>query len=127
LRRVLLFSLPLLLTYGILAESLEASRDRGSPQSAQNPFDGQPEAIRAGKKLYLRNCSHCHGEDALGRKRAANLRRPAVLDAPPGVLFLRIRNGNLREGMPAWSHLSDQRIWQIISYIQSLDEQSESE
>jgi mono/diheme cytochrome c family protein len=86
----------------------------------QNPLAGQADAVPAGQKLYMKNCSHCHGKNAGGEGKAANLLLPRIHDARPGQLFWWIRNGNLPRGMPAWSHLSDGRIWQIVTYLQSL-------
>ncbi len=40
--------------------------------------------------------------------------------APPGVLFWFLKNGNLKEGMPSWSRLPDQRRWQLVTYLQTL-------
>src|SRR5690348_12870728 len=40
-----------------------------APASAyrlQNPYDGQPNAVLAGRKLFLRHCAQCHGEKAEG-------------------------------------------------------------
>jgi len=86
----------------------------------QNPYEGQPDAIAAGKKLYLRHCAECHAKDARGRGRAANLRLPGVQNATPGELVWFLRNGNLWRGMPSWSGLPVERRWQIVTYLKSL-------
>jgi len=96
--------------------------DSGSSNPQENPFSGRADAIMAGRKLFLRNCSHCHGPDGLGRNKAANLRSAIIRSAPPGTLFHRVRNGNLRAGMPSWAHLPDQQIWQLVTYIQSMQD-----
>jgi mono/diheme cytochrome c family protein len=85
-----------------------------------NPYDGQADAIAAGEKLFRQHCAECHGEDALGKRNAANLRSPAVQNATPGQLAWLLRNGNLWHGMPSWSGLPEQRRWQIVSYLKSL-------
>ncbi len=85
-----------------------------------NPYDGQPDAIAAGEKLFRQHCAECHGEDALGKRGAANLRSPLVQNATPGQLAWLLRNGNLWHGMPSWSGLPEQRRWQIVSYLKSL-------
>jgi mono/diheme cytochrome c family protein len=86
----------------------------------QNPYEGQPEAIAAGKKLYLRHCAECHANDARGSGHAVNLRSPGVQNARPGELVWFLRNGNLWRGMPAWSGLPIERRWQIVTYLKSL-------
>jgi mono/diheme cytochrome c family protein len=85
-----------------------------------NPYEGQPDAIAAGKKLYLQHCPECHARDARGRGRAVNLRLPGVQNATPGELVWFLRNGNLWRGMPAWSGLPVERRWQIVTYLKSL-------
>ena len=86
----------------------------------QNPYEGQADAIAAGKKLYRRHCAECHANDARGRGRAANLRSPGVQNATPGELVWFLRNGNLWRGMPAWSGLPIERRWQIVTYLKTL-------
>jgi mono/diheme cytochrome c family protein len=85
-----------------------------------NPYEGQPDAVAAGKKLYLRHCAECHGSDARGRGRAVNLRSAGVENATPGELLWFLRNGNLWRGMPSWSGLPVERRWQIVTYLKSL-------
>lgn len=89
-------------------------------RARQNPYDSQTNAILAGKKLYRQHCSECHGDDARGTGRAANLRSPAVQNATPGQLEWLLRNGNLPAGMPSWSGLPEERRWQIAAYLKTL-------
>jgi mono/diheme cytochrome c family protein len=91
-----------------------------SSQSLQNPFAGQDEAVAAGRKLYDQHCAQCHGSDARGLEHAADLRSPAIQNAPPGTLFWALRNGRIRKGMPSWSQLPDQQLWQIVTYLRTL-------
>jgi mono/diheme cytochrome c family protein len=86
----------------------------------RNPFEGQPDAVLAGEKLFRHHCAGCHGEDAQGKGRAVNLRSHAVQDALPGELVWFLRNGNLAAGMPSWSGLPEPRRWQIVTYLKSL-------
>ena len=97
-------------------------RASGTNSARANPFAGQTEAILAGKKLFLRHCAECHGQDAEGRDRAPSLRSPLVQGARPETLVRFLKDGNLRRGMPAWSHLPEERLWQIVSYLQSIQE-----
>jgi mono/diheme cytochrome c family protein len=89
-------------------------------RSLVNPFAGQAEAAAAGRKLYKEHCAECHGADARGLEHAANLRSPTIQSAPPGVLYWALRNGRIRKGMPSWSRLPDQQLWQLVTYVQSL-------
>ena len=102
---------------GPVAQLSKAPR---SAQSWQNPFAGQNEAAAAGHKLFEQHCAQCHGSDARGLERAANLHSPVIEGAPPGVLFWALRNGRVRKGMPSWSQLPDQQLWQIVTYLKTL-------
>ena len=92
----------------------------GVTQSWKNPYAGRPEALLAGKKLFLRHCGQCHGPDGHGRGKAPDLRSPVIQSAAPGTLFWFLKNGNLKEGMPSWSRLPDQQRWQLVTYLQTL-------
>lgn len=97
---------------------------RGAPAVASrtpNPFAGQADAVSAGRKLFRQHCAECHGPDALGTRRAPNLRAPAVATAPSGALFWFVTNGDLRRGMPSWSRIPDERRWQLVTWLQSLE------
>ena len=85
----------------------------------KNPYEGDPDALVAGKKLYLQHCAECHGKNARGMRNAVNLRAPDVQNATPGELVWFLRNGNLWHGMPSWSGLPEQRRWQLVTYLKS--------
>lgn len=84
-----------------------------------NPYE-TPEAALAGRKLYERECSGCHGQEAQGTARAPGLKSPSVRQAPSGALFWVLRNGSLRHGMPSFSHLPEPQRWQIVTYLKTL-------
>jgi mono/diheme cytochrome c family protein len=86
----------------------------------KNPYEGQPDAVAAGKKLYRQKCAECHGNDARGNARAANLRMPDVQNATPGELAWLLRNGNIARGMPPWAGIPEQRRWQLVTYLKTL-------
>jgi mono/diheme cytochrome c family protein len=96
--------------------------DRNRP----NPFAGQTDAVAAGSKLFADHCSKCHGSDALGRGKRPSLRSKEVQQAADGQIFWFLRNGNLRRGMPSWSSLPEPSRWQIIAYLKSLAQQTET-
>ena len=91
-----------------------------SAQSLHNPYTGRDDAIKAGQKLYRRHCADCHGADGRGKEKAPNLSSPIIQSVTPGTLFWFLRNGNLSQGMPAWSRLPDQQLWQIVTFLQTL-------
>ena len=86
-----------------------------------NPYRDQPQAIQAGRLLFADHCAQCHGDTAEGTKKRPSLRTPRVQSqATEGDLRWLLANGNLRRGMPSWSKLPDQQLWQLISYLKSL-------
>ena len=62
----------------------QATDDRGvllaiaqAPAKARdwkNPYEGDPDAVLTGKKLYLQHCAECHGKNARGIRNVVNLR-----------------------------------------------------
>jgi mono/diheme cytochrome c family protein len=127
---LLLLFLSVIFTAAGAASEKKSGDDRGvmsaiaqaplATREWHNPYEGQPDAVAAGKKLYLRHCAECHGSDARGRGRAVNLRSAGVENATPGELLWFLRNGNLWRGMPSWSGLPVERRWQIVTYLKSL-------
>jgi mono/diheme cytochrome c family protein len=93
-----------------------------APQKArakQNPFEGDPDAVRAGGKLFERHCAECHGMKAEGGKRAPSLLRGEVQQAPHGAIFWVLTNGVVWRGMPVWSKLPEPQRWQIVAFLKS--------
>ena len=85
-----------------------------------NPMADSPDASRAGRKLFVRECGGCHGPNGEGIGKA-----PALVSAPlsglsDGTLFWVLRNGSLWRGMPSFAHLPEPERWQIVTYVQSL-------
>jgi len=99
---------------------LAIARAPTSAREKQNPFRGDGKAILAGEKLYSEHCAECHGDDARGGAHAADLCAPDVQKATSGELEWLLRNGNLAHGMPSWSGLPEQRLWQIVAYVKTL-------
>jgi alcohol dehydrogenase (cytochrome c) len=80
-------------------------------EAAKNPFTGQAAAIAAGRTLYDAQCQRCHAQGF------ANFRR----GSGDGEIFLNIRNGIRNTAMPAFTQLSTDQIWQIVSYMRTLN------
>ena len=90
-----------------------------SASSLKNPYAGQTNHIQAGEKLVGRYCASCHGRKSEGKGRAPALLTDRIRKVHPGHLYWFIRNGNGKSGMPGWSRLPDQQIWQIVTYLQN--------
>lgn len=100
--------------YAELAKAPEKARAR------RNPFEGNPDAVAAGRKLFEVRCAECHGDTAGGTTKGPSLRAEEVQQATPGTLFWLLTNGVVRRGMPVWSKLPEAQRWQIVTYLKSL-------
>ena len=89
-----------------------------APGGAGNPMAGNPNAVPAGRKLFVQHCAGCHGKDAGGGKHAPPLDRMARTG---DEIFRILTNGVVRRGMPSWSKLPEPQRWQIVTYLKSLD------
>ena len=86
-----------------------------------NPYRDQPDAVAAGRRIFLDHCAHCHGKDAEGTKKRPSLKSARVQqEATDGDLHWLLVNGNRSQGMPSWVKLGDPQIWQVICYVKSL-------
>ncbi len=85
-----------------------------------NPLVNDPDAVAAGKKLFVQHCAECHGQEGRGAPKAPSLRSGPIRTATPGMLFWILSNGVVRSGMPVWSKLPEPQRWQVVSYIKSL-------
>jgi mono/diheme cytochrome c family protein len=118
-----LFLLSLMAPTLLWASTLWIEKVPAREHERTNPMAGNPQAIAAGQLLYSDHCAKCHGDDAGGKGKRPSLRSGFVqAGATPGDLHWLLVNGNLRKGMPSWSKLPDPQIWQIISYIKSLEQ-----
>ncbi|MGA8108864.1 MAG: c-type cytochrome [Acidobacteriaceae bacterium] len=87
-----------------------------------NPLAGQPDAIAAGRNLFLDHCAKCHGKDAEGKHSRPALRSDRIRGATDGDLAWLLKNGEVFNGMPRWAGLPEQERWQIVAYLRSLNE-----
>ena len=73
----------------ILAGSLHAQNTdfHNAPESAKqltNPYEGVPEAVKAGKPLYHLRCARCHGERGEGSGNVPALRSGLIRKVTSG-------------------------------------------
>jgi mono/diheme cytochrome c family protein len=117
----------LLLIGGAIAQNVDYQQDSSwqapiEAASKKNPLSEKPQAAAGGKKLFLRNCVECHGEDGSGiiKKHAADLQLPLVQKQTDGILFWKITNGNTDRGMPSFSNLPEMQRWQLVLFLRTL-------
>lgn len=109
---------------GALVEGNRQSELQPGPESnarhQKNPFEGDPEAVARGKRLYDQfNCSGCHasGGGAIG---------PPLMDdqwiygSSSANIFWTIIEGR-PQGMPAFGgRIAEDQAWRIAAYVRSL-------
>lgn len=80
-----------------------------------------PEALKVGQRLFLQNCSQCHGSDARGQQGFPNLTDNAWLyGGEPQAIVTTIMHGRVGQ-MPAWKDaLGEEGVQEVVSYALSL-------
>jgi glucose/arabinose dehydrogenase len=112
--------LPVAMSSSIAAQDAHFHNAPASSAQQKNPSEGQAGAVAEGKKLYLQNCSSCHGPTGAGTGNVPALSRGATQTVPAGEVFWFITTGSNQNGMPSWSHLPEPERWQIVTYLRSL-------
>jgi mono/diheme cytochrome c family protein len=83
-------------------------------------------AAHTGKATYLRLCQYCHGADGKALENidfeATNLTDPSRYryGTEPVAIFNSIKNGAGNDMLPFKDKLTDEQIWQLVSFILSI-------
>ncbi len=94
-----------------------------------NPVGSDDRTLEAGRNQFTGSCSQCHGAQGDGRGAfgattfppATDLTSADVRNLRDGQLFYIIKNGLGFTPMPGYaSQYSDQQIWELVSFIRSL-------
>ncbi|MGA9965302.1 MAG: PQQ-dependent sugar dehydrogenase [Terriglobales bacterium] len=91
-----------------------------SSNQLKNPYAGQHAAVVAGAKLYTMNCGSCHGINGRGTGNIPALSKGPTQAASDGEVFWFVTTGSVNNGMPSWPSLSQEKRWQIVTYLKSL-------
>ncbi|EPE37592.1 cbb3-type cytochrome c oxidase subunit [Candidatus Photodesmus katoptron] len=93
---------------------------RSLPDIAKNP-----NALKVGQRLFLQNCSQCHGSDARGQKGFPDLTNNIwIYGGEPADIVKTVMQGRIGE-MPGWKNiLDDKSIKSLVSYTLSLSGRS---
>jgi mono/diheme cytochrome c family protein len=92
----------------------------------QNPVSFSQASVAAGKAIYSKKCTRCHGTNAEGlspkvtglKKWTSNLVL-GLQNHSDGDFFWKIQNG--RGAMPSFGkELSENEIWDVINFIKSI-------
>jgi mono/diheme cytochrome c family protein len=98
-----------------------------------NPLTVDAKTLAAGKAIFKDKCQRCHGPGGLGDGPDAdpdatdndltNPKRAARND--DGTVYYKVLNGRKRPKMPAFKdELTEQQIWTVVSYVQTLRKKS---
>ena len=109
-------------------QSPTAPKKGGNPEAAKitNPVAAAAEAPGAGKRVYARMCSRCHGPEGKGDGAAATGNVPDLTDAQwdfggsDGEIFSVIHDGVSTDMDGYAARLSDADIWNVVSYLKTL-------
>jgi mono/diheme cytochrome c family protein len=84
--------------------------------AGEAPAAGSPGPSTAGRKLFLKNCAHCHAEDATGDE-GPDLHR---LHKSDDFISRRIRNGVKGEMTAFGEKFSPDDVKALIAYLRTL-------
>jgi len=94
--------------------------------TTRNPLANSPAAVSAGLVLYDQTCQACHGPAGQGDRGPA-LNTPRFIHGNEDAdLFHTIRAGVAGSQMPPFPRLTDEQVWQLVSYIRSLSSAARS-
>ncbi|PKG82199.1 cytochrome-c oxidase, cbb3-type subunit III [Colwellia sp. 75C3] len=85
------------------------------------------DALKVGQRLFIQNCSQCHGSDAHGTTGFPNLAdKDWLYGGTPEVIKETIMNGRIASGMMAWEGAlgGDQGVKEVAAYVISLSGRS---
>jgi len=116
---------------GIIVLALLSAGGLRLEAQEKNPYAGDAKVAKVGEYQFRSNCAFCHGLGAQGGGRGPDLTRAqkhhGTTDAE---LFHNIHDGIAGTAMPAATNggigvgMSDEEIWQVITYIRSVEKKA---
>jgi len=111
-----------------LLQSPAAPKKGGNPEAAKikNPVAASADSTAAGKRVYTRMCSRCHGPEGKGDGTAATAPVPDLTDAKwdyggsDGEIFAVVHDGVSADMDGYAARLSDNDIWNVVNYVRSV-------
>src|SRR5690242_8162002 len=89
--------------------------------TVRNPLGADPAAVAAGRTAFTQACASCHGPAGQGDRGPALDTGAFARGGDDGALFHAIRSGVAGTQMPAFPRFTDDQVWQLVSYIRSLE------
>jgi len=115
-------SLAILIAAGLFAFVAIALAQSPSQPAAkkENPLGASPQVIAAGKDLFNRSCTGCHGVNGgAGERGPALAGDRSYVHETDADIFAAIQNGIAGTAMPPFN-LPANDAWKIVAYIRSL-------
>jgi cbb3-type cytochrome c oxidase subunit III len=106
-------------TGSVSAAAAPTAAAAATGEVVKNPFEGKPEAIKEGEKIFDAKCSECHMDGTGGA--GPNLTDDIwIYGGTDAAVFETISYGR-KGGMPSWKkELSKDDIWKVIAFIRSI-------
>jgi mono/diheme cytochrome c family protein len=123
--------LALLLSGGVILTSVSFAAvpdplSASDAKTLKSPTPYSKTSIDKGKRLFLQNCTGCHGDD--GKAELAVIAEATNLTEPKGYkdgttegeLFRNIRDGAGSQMPPFKDTLNEQQTWDLVNFVRSL-------
>jgi cytochrome c peroxidase len=87
-----------------------------------NPFAGDPEAVKEGRRLFMSNgCSGCHGLGGGGGMGKPILDDEWIFGSDDETLYKLIKGQIPNQTMPkTFATVPDEQVWKMLAYVRSL-------
>lgn len=127
-RAMVWFSLVFLMAGGFALAQDEGWNVPDEAKAVKNPVANDAAAVEAGKALYGKHCTMCHGEGGKGDGPATQFIKPAPPDISTadakqrmtdGELFYKITNGK-RPMPPMNRKMNEEERWKVVHYVRTL-------
>ena len=116
---------------GIIVLALLSAGGLRLEAQEKNPYAGDAKVAKVGEYQFRSNCAFCHGLGAQGGGRGPDLTRAQKHHGNTDAeLFHNIHDGIAGTAMPAATNggigvgMSDEEIWQVITYIRSVEKKA---
>jgi putative heme-binding domain-containing protein len=104
----------------VVCMGIALAQRSGADDEVHNPFEGDEQAIEAGRKLYLTSCSGCHGPNGEGGRGPRIAQNRRIRGANNRRLFESIQNGIAGSDMPPFP-FPDEKVWQVVTYVRNVN------
>jgi thiosulfate dehydrogenase len=114
--------------------ALEKRIEKEAPKDS--PVQSTEQNLLAGAKVYIENCTVCHGTTAESESAIAKgmfppppplLHGKGVTDDPAGETYWKVANGIRLTGMPGFSgSLTEEQMWQVSELLATADKLPQS-